>query len=90
MQEIHPNVDRTLAELMERRKQLDARISKRETEQKAKLRKLRTRYMIVFAGAILADLERHPEIGAALEQSLQRGITAGRDRELLRSFGWRL
>jgi hypothetical protein len=84
------NGDSGLDELRKRREELDARIERREAQLKVKARKLRTRYLIVLAGAILADLDHHPENGACLEEMLKRGLTAPKDRELVRSFGWRL
>ena len=79
-----------LNELLDRKKQLEARIAKVEAAEKIKARKLDTRYKIVFGSSLLADLAQHPELGEIFEQSLRRAVSADRDKELLRCMGWRI
>ena len=79
-----------LAGLLDRKSKLEARIAQIAATEKNKARKIDTRYKIVFGSSLLADLERHPELSAIFEESLRRSVTADRDKNLLRSKGWRL
>jgi hypothetical protein len=83
------NDDKQMAELIRRRKELDARIEKRETEVKARARKADTRHKVIVGACVLADIEKHPETLAAIEQMVKRAANA-RDREFLKTQGWRL
>jgi muramidase (phage lysozyme) len=68
---------------------LNARIAEVQRAEDSRERKAETRYKIIFGACLLADLEAHPELRSAFEQSLKRTAT-GRDLELLKSKGWRL
>ena len=68
---------------------LNARIAEVQRAEDSRERKAETRYKIIFGACLLADLETHPELRAAYEQSFKR-TAAGRDLEFLKSRGWRL
>ena len=83
-----PNGNGKLAELLNQRQRLDARIEKAVAQEKVKTRKLDTRHKIIVGACVLADAEQHPDIRVMVEQILQRAATKDRDKELLRSMGW--
>jgi hypothetical protein len=89
MQETTNGSNGKLALLLKRKAELDARIAQVSARDKAKDRKLATRRKIVIGACIMADVSRHPESGPVIEEMLRRAATP-RDRELLRSGGWRV
>ena len=78
-----------LAELLNQKERLEARIAKAVAVGKEKSRKLDTRHKIIVGACLLADAEQHPEVRAFMEESLRRAAK-DRDKELLRSMGWGL
>jgi len=79
-----------LTELLKKKAQLEARIERETALARQKSRKLDTRHKIILGACILADIAKHPEGGTVIEDMLRRAASLPRDRELLRSQGWKI
>lgn len=67
--------------LVQRRRQLDAKIEKLLARQKAATRKQRTRALILLGAAIEAELKASPESLSTVMQVVSERLSALRDRE---------
>ena len=77
-----------LSSLLEKKAQLEKQIAAEQARETAKARKEDTRLKVIVGAAILADIKLHPETRGAVVAVLQKGVTAPRDREFLKSKGW--
>jgi uncharacterized membrane-anchored protein YjiN (DUF445 family) len=68
---------------------LNARIAEAQRLEDNRERKELTRYKIMVGACVLSDLEKNPDLGEHVEDILQRNANE-RDREFLRTKGWRL
>jgi len=77
-----------LAELLERRKKLDQRITEIERRKNGEARKNDTRVKVLLGAATINDVEVHPETRAGEIAKLHRAITKERDIQFLKDMGW--
>jgi hypothetical protein len=78
----------TLEALRQKHAKLQARISEIEDREKQRARKEDTRLKVIVGAACLADAVLHADTKDLLRELLDRGVTAGRDREFLKRKGW--
>jgi hypothetical protein len=78
----------TLEALRGKQAKLQARIAEIEALEKQRARKDDTRLKVIVGAACLADAAIHPDTKTRLREILDRGVTAGRDREFLKRKGW--
>ncbi|SRR5579875_1005229 len=71
-----------LEKLIERRKQLDARIRREQNRQSAKQRKLDTRRKILAGAWVLDEAEKRPDFKKFVYQRLDSFLTRKTDREV--------
>jgi hypothetical protein len=71
-----------LEKLIERRKQLDARIRREQNRQSAKQRKIDTRRKILAGAWVLDEAEKRPDFKKFVYQRLDRFLTRKTDREV--------
>ena len=67
---------------------LEKEIAALKAKQTAQERKDDNHEKIIIGAAIIADMRVHPEIRAAILESLNRAITQDRHREFLKRRGW--
>jgi len=77
-----------LEALRKRQEEIRAKIAEEETKRRKREEKEETRLKLLVGSAVLADIEKSPETKAALLAVVERGITAPKDREFLKSKGW--
>ncbi len=78
----------TLETLRQQQAKLQARIAEIEALEKQRARKEDTRLKVIIGAACLADAAIHADTKTRLREILDRGVTAGRDREFLQRKGW--
>jgi large subunit ribosomal protein L7/L12 len=74
--------------LRKRQEEIRAKIAEEESKRRKREEKEDTRLKLLVGSAVLADIEKTPETKAALLAVVERGITAPKDREFLKSKGW--
>ena len=78
----------TLEALRGKQAKLQARIAEIEALEKQRARKDDTRLKVIVGAACLADAAIHADTKNRLREILDRGVSAGRDREFLKRKGW--
>lgn len=77
-----------LEALKQRKAKIEQELAAIEARQKARDRKEDTRLKVLIGAAMLADAKLNPSTIQFIEEVLQRGIIAPRDREFLQGKGW--
>lgn len=76
-----------LQKLNEQKAALEKRIAAEEAKKNVQDRKDDTRAKIIIGGAVIADMQLHPETRRGVMEVLNRAVTKPRDRELLERRG---
>ena len=76
-----------LQKLLADKAALEKKIAAEQSKKNAQDRKDDTRAKIIIGGAVIADMQLHPETRGGVMDVLKRAVTKDRDRELLKRRG---
>ena len=74
--------------LRKREAEIRAKIADEEKKRRVRSEKDLNKVKLLMGTAFLSDIEAHPETRAGVVAVMDRGITAPKDRDFLKSKGW--